>query len=469
MTLSFARQSLVTLPAAIAIILGADLATTLVAQILSLDIRWLSPVLLIAGYITAARSERGSRGAFTGHMITGVGLILLALSLLRQAVDPLRDAPLLIQMLDGLGNEPVLALLFSVFLTLVFHSSLVTILFYSTLALEGIISPGLGVLLVFGANIGSALIPFFLTYNDGPVVRRVTLLNLIMRGTVLVALLPFIPLITELSASLTGEAGRQIVNLHTGFNLLVCLVYLPFVRVLAKTSLKYIKSKTDVSTESDILYLDESALDKPTIALAGAARETLRMADIVETMTKQAFDAMVNHDASLLHKAKASDQKLDLLFDRIKLYLSRLKHDGLSAEENAQVRRILAFATNLEHCGDLIEGSLSDVVEKKIESKESFSPQGWEEIQGFYTAVIQNMHTAQSVFISQSTQLAGELIAAKKHLKQVEFESRRKHFNRLSEKHPQSLATSTIHVDFMRDLGRLNSYMTAIAYETMNT
>jgi phosphate:Na+ symporter len=469
MTLSFARQSLIGLPAALALILGADLATTLVAQVLSLDVSWISPILLIIGYVTAARSERGSKGANIGHMITGVGLVLLSLTLLREAVDPLRDAPLLIEMLEGLGSEPALAVLFSAILAWILHSSLATILFYSAMAFEGIISPELGVLLVLGANIGSAFIPFLLTYQDGPIVRRITTLNLIMRSIVLLGLVPFVPLIIDISSLITDEAGRQIVNMHTGFNLVICLIYLPFVQILAKIAYKHLQNKASTGNESDIMYLDENALDKPTIALAGAARETLRMADIVETMTKQSFEAMKNHDEKLLRRARESDQKLDVLFDKIKLFLSRLKHDGLSAEETAQVRRILAFATNLEHCGDLIENSLTDLVEKKIASKESFSPEGWEEIRTFYEAVIENMHTAQSVFISQSTKLAGELIEAKKHLKQVEFESRRKHFNRLSEKQPQSLATSSIHIDLVRDLGRLNSYMTAIAYETMNS
>jgi len=168
-----------------------------------------------------------------------------------------------------------------------------------------------------------------------------------------------------------------------------------------------------------------------------------------------------------LLQAQNTDNQLDDLFGKIKLYLSRLKHDTLTESEMAQMEKTMAFATNLEHCGDLIQHSMADTIQKKIKAREHFSEEGWKEIKEFYKAVINNMHTAQSVFISHSQQLAGEMIETKKQLKQSEFKSRRQHFNRLSNQQPQAIATSSIHIDLMRDLGRINSYITSVAYETL--
>ena len=468
MALSFVQQSLIALPMGIAIVMGADLSTTIVAQVLSLDISWLSPFLIIIGYVLAVKSERGSKGANIGHMITGLGLILLALALLRDSIEPLRDAPLLVQMLDGLRSEPVLAIAFSAILAVILHSSLAAILFYSSMAVQGIIPLELSILLVLGTNIGSSFIPFMLTYGNGGSVRRITTVNLLLRGVLTVVSVLCIPLIVKVSFLISENPAQQIVNLHTGLNLAIAVLFLPFVGTLTKLSYKLIKPGKGNRSDNGTMYLDETALDKPTIALAGAARETLRMADLVENMTEQVFEAMKAHNQALLNEVKERDNKLNELFGTIKIFLARLKHDALNSEETLQVQRILTFATNLEHCGDIIKHSLYDTVHQKIEAQDLFSPEGWEEIKTFHKAVVDNMQIAQSVFISQSIQLAGEMIETKKRLKHVEFDSRRKHFNRLSQQQPQTLATSGIHVDLMRDLGRINSYMTAIAYETMN-
>lgn len=468
MTTSFVRQSMIGLAAAIAIVLGADLSTTLIAQVLSFDLSWLSPFLIITGFITQKRGAVGGKLRSMGSMIVGLGLILLSLSLLREAMAPLNSSPVLVQMLEGLKSEPILAILFSIALTFLMHSSLATILFYAAMASQGIIDLHLGILLVLGANIGSSLIPFAATYADGAIVRRVTVMNIMMRTAIVAIALALLGVIESISLQVSDSPARQIVNLHMGFSIIVTLVFLPIVPWVTRLGYKIMRDTPKDTSVFRAMYLDENALDKPTIALAGAARETLRMADLVQGMTEKAFSALKDNNATLLEEARETDQKLDTLFNTIKLYLTRLHHDALSTDEKQQVSQIMAFSLNLEHCGDLIQHTMSDTIMKRIETQDDFSPEGWLEIKGFYEAVMENMQIAQSVFISQSTKLASEMIETKKRLKHVEFESRRKHFNRLSEKQPQSLATSAVHVDLMRDLGRINSYMTAIAYETMN-
>lgn len=467
MTLSFVKSASISLTAAIAVILGADLSTTIIAQILIFDLSLLSPALIIIGSMTLS-SEAPKRKAI-GNALIGLGLILLSLTMIREVVAPLKDSTLLIQILESLQGEPILAILFSAILTWLMHSSLATILFYTALISKDIIGLDLGILFVLGANIGSACIPYIATYSQGAAVRRLTSLNLLMRGIIVALTIPFLTPIAAALQDLTTDSARQIVITHTGLNIALVLIFLPFTQKLATLGYNLIKDTHKDRAASSAHHLDESALDKPTIALAGATRETLRMADFVESMTIKAFEALQTNNQGLLKEAKDTDNQLDDVFQSTKIYLTRLKHDTLTQAETAQMEKIMAFATNLEHAGDLIQHSMSDTIQKKIEARENFSPEGWLEIKEFYNAVIDNIQTAQSVFISHCSQLAGEMIENKKHLKQREFQSRRKHFNRLSEKQPQSLATSTIHIDLMRDLGRINSYVTSVAYETLNT
>lgn len=466
MTTSFVKNAQISLTAAIAITIGADLSTTIVAQILIFDLSLLPPMLLICG--TAALTRDNTKTKAIGNALIGLGLILISLSMIRDITEPLKDSHLLVEILQGLSKEPPLAIIFSAILTWLMHSSLATVLFFAALTSQGIITLPLALLFVLGANIGGAFIPYIATYKEGTAVKRLTTLSLIMRGIVIVLAYPLIPLAESLITQITADPARQIVIAHTGFNVILVILFLPLTHILTKLGYALIKENISTQSNRDSYYLDESTLDKPTIALASAMRETLRMADLVETMTDQVFSAIKQNDQQLLEQAQGKDNQLDDTFRAIKLFLTRLKHDTLTEGETAQMEKIMAYATNLEHCGDLIQHSMSDTVKKKIATRDKFSDEGWKEIKDFYKAVIANMQTAQSVFISSSIELAGEMIETKKQLKQTEFKSRRQHFNRLSKQEPRSLATSTIHIDLMRDLGRINSYVTSVAYETLN-
>jgi phosphate:Na+ symporter len=414
------------------------------------------------------RSPHGGTATHFGSAIIGLGLMLLSLTLIREATVPLKQSEILPLILETLSSEPIMAVLVSAIITWAFHSSLAAVLLFASLAANGIIPLDLGIYLVLGANLGGAFIAYFASYADGRPIRRLTTANIIMRSVTILLCLPFMQYILEWLHTLHSAPDRLIVNAHTGFNILLALIFLPLTTQVRAVMLKIMPKQKRARSDSDPLYLDENALSKPQMALAGAARETLRLADLIEDMTSAAFEAIKQNDKSLITKAKRDDNKVDAIYKSIKLYLTRLQHESLQSSEAKMYDQILSFATNLEHCGDIIQDSLSGTIVKQIEKGEKFSEDGWQELKDFHKTVIDNMNTAQSIFMSQSTQLADELIAKKRALKQTEFESRRRHFNRLSERQPQSMATSSIHLDLMRDLGRINSYIASVAYSVLN-
>ncbi len=401
-----------------------------------------------------------------GNALIALGIVLLALNLIRATSAPLKDSQILSEILVSLSKDNTMAILFSALITLLIHSSLATVLFYATLTSQGIISPHLAFFLIIGANIGGALIPYFATLGGSPDKQRLMIANIGMRAITAIVLLLSMGFIEPHVKDLNMEPGRALVMIHTGFNVLLALIFMPIVPYVTKVMETLI---SEPSQAQDASYLEEVFLERPSLALSSAIRETLRMADLIQDMTEMCFQSLKDNDKNLLSIARKSDDELDEIYKKVTRFLTRLDHDSLTKEETDQYERIMSFATNLEHSGDVVQHSMSKTISKKIASERNFSQDGWNEIEGFYGTVLENIKTAQSVFISHSIELSEDLIRSKKSLKSIELSSRRNHFERLTENNSDSIATSTVHIDLVRDLGRINSYVTSIAYETLNS
>ncbi len=469
-TLSFVQKGFMTVTAALAVIIGADVATTLVAQVLTFDLHWLSPVLISSGVIVFSFYERGGRTRHIARIMIGLGLMLLSLSLIREISQPLKTSDVLPLILRPLESEIGLAIVFGALFTWAVHSSLATVLLFATLVGNGVISMQLGFTLVLGANLGSAFIPFLATIGDGQRVRRITVGNLIMKATMIFLIAPFIPLVMELLLQHgPGAEDRQIVNFHTAFNLALAVVFLPLAKIYAHLLIKIFPERQDTKDSAAPAYLDSTALDTPVIALAGAARETLRMAEIVERMLEKTITTFEKNDENLIASIRAMDDRVDRLNQEIKFYLTKLSQESFEPNEADRYIQILTFCTNLENCGDVIDKNLMDIALKKIRKQEKFSEKGFAEIRSFHETVLQNLRLAQTIFLSEDATLAARLVENKRSVRLAEIESSRSHFNRLREGLTQSVATSDIHLDIIRDLRRINSYVTSVAYTIMDT
>lgn len=468
--LSFVKKHGITLTAAIAFIIGADIATTIVAQILTFDLSWLSPALLAIGIIGHMKYEHGGRKKHIFTIMIGAGLMLLSLALIRDVTLPLKTSETLPLIMAPLNNDPSMAIVFSALLTWVVHSSLATILLFAAFASNHIIDMQLGFLLVIGANIGGAMISFIATYKQGNRARQITSANIVMRA--LCALIFYI-FMSEILAHLNSyglDTARQIVTFHVIYNVTLAIIFLPIVPLVAKIGETIFPYKeTNKRTESDPLYLDEEALFTPVIALASAARETLRMAEMVEEMLSQTITCFKQNTDKLAKDISREDDTVDRLYAAIKHYLAKLTQESLDPKEADRYLQILTFATNLEHVGDIIDTSLMELAKKKIKSGERFSDEGWAEIKSFHAQVLQNMKLAQTLFLSEDPALARVLIDAKKTIREAEQETSTQHFQRLREGLPETIATSSLHLDIIRDYRRINSYVTTVAYSIIET
>jgi phosphate:Na+ symporter len=359
-------------------------------------------------------------------------------------------------------SEPFVAIFFSAILTWALHSSLAAVLLYAALAAQDMIAPGQALYLVIGANLGAGFIALSATYRDGWGVRRLSVMNIIMKFTTAIVILSALPFFREHLMAM--KTDLIVLNLHTGFNIVLALLFLPLTGMLARFAMALMPDRETTADEFTPLYLDERSLAMPVVALAGAARETLRIADLVERMLRKTMQVLEHQDERLIDRIKEMDTQVDQLNHAIKLYLTRLSLESFDPKEADRYLQILTFSTNLEYCGDIITQSLMGLAEQKIREEGSFSESGLEEIKDFHARILSNLELAQAIFMSEDPELAIQLVERKKSVREAESETSNAHFKRLRERHQQTMGTSSIHLDIIRDFRRINSYVTSVAY-----
>jgi phosphate:Na+ symporter len=460
---SFAGRGLIPLSIAFAIMLGADIGTTIAAQILSFDLGWVSPLLIGTGVITFLSSE-ADKPRHLGRVAIGLGLMLLSLKLLALATQPLRNAPAFMALLQGLQDEYVIAVVVGTLATWFVHSSLSTVLLVMSFAGSGLIEPKLALALVIGANIGGALAPYMAQSGADVEARRVPLANLMTRAVVGVALLPFLGPIVEGLSMIDASATRLPVNFHTAYNIAASLIFLPLVDVVAWACRRLLPAKPVVDDPGKPRHLDPNVLDSPAEALGCALRETLNLGDRVADMLRGTIDVFERNDPKAVKAIEAADDAVDRLYEAIKLYLIQTSRTELGEEDGKRYIEILTFTTNLEHIGDIIDKNLMELAAKKIRNRYAFSPEGMAELRAFHARVLENLRLALNVFTTRDITLARRLVAEKTAMREAEAKAADSHFARLREGRPESIETSSIHMDVIRDLKRINGHLASVAY-----
>jgi phosphate:Na+ symporter len=460
---SFAGRGLIPLSIAFAIMLGADIGTTVAAQVLSFDLGWVSPLLIGAGVIAFLSSE-SDKPRHLGRVAIGLGLMLLSLKLLALATQPLRSAPAFMALLQGLQDEYVIAVVVGTLATWFVHSSLSTVLLVMSFAGSGLIEPRLALALVIGANIGGALAPYMAQSGADPAARRVPLANLMTRATIGLALLPLLGPAVEWLSAIDPSSTRLPVNFHTAFNILASLVFLPLVDVVAWACRRLLPDKPVADDPGKPRHLDPNVLDSPAEALGCALRETLNLGDRVADMLRQTIDVLERNDAKAVKAIEMADNAVDQLYEAIKLYLVQVSRNELGEEDGKRYVEILTFTTNLEHIGDIIDKNLMELAAKKIRNRYTFSAEGMAELRAFHARVLDNLRLTLNVFTTRDLTLARRLVGEKATLREAEARTADSHFARLREGRTESIETSSIHMDVIRDLKRINGHLASVAY-----
>ncbi len=460
---SFAAQGLVNSATGIAIVLGADVGTTLIAQLFSLDISMLMPIFLVTGYIFF-KMENNGKIKNIGRILIGLALMLLALNLIREAAAPMKESETLPLILAPLNKDPFFAVLLAALLTWLAHSSLAIVLLLMSLVTAGVLPLELGLFMVLGANLGGTIAPLIATLRDNPDALRIPLGNMLIRITGVVAIVPLLGLLMPFLADFDPNEARQLVNFHTAFNIALALTFLPFTGVISNLLKKALPDRPVAYDPARARYLSEKDLDTPSVALSNAARETLRMAEIIQQMLADTMTALRSNNERLVGRIKEEDDVVDRLYGQIKNYMARMAQEFMDAKEAQRYIQILMFSTNLEHAGDVIDKNLLPLVNKKIRNQVEFSNEGMKEIQHIHDLVIESVKLAQSIFNTGDLTLARRLLTDKEIIRIAEIKGFGTHIERLRGGVPETVSTSSLHLDIIRDYRRINTYMCAVAY-----
>ena len=467
LAVSFAGRGLIGVAAGLAVMLGADIGSTLVVQVLSFDVYAVSPALILAGVISFLAGP-SARWRHIGRVLIGLGLMLLALTLVVGASQPLRDSPTLHYVMRPLAADPVLGLILAAVITWVAHSSVAMVLLIMSMSAVGVVPLELGFALVLGANAGSGIIPVVLTASGPAAGRRIPLGNLLFRTAGAILVLPLIGLLAPAVAALDPDPARQIANFHTLFNLALAAVFLPMIGLMERLVTRMLPEAAGGEGPIEPRYLDPQAIEKPAVAIAGATREALRMADTVETMLRGIGEVFRSDDPKLLEALGKLDDEIDTLQEAIKLYLAKVTRHPLEEDDARRCAEILAFTTNLEHIGDIVDKGLLDIAQKKMRRKLTFSEPGWQELSALHERVMNQMQLALSIFVSGDVATARQLIRDKERFRDLEIKGGRSHMERLRSGRLESIETSALHLDVLRDLKRINSHLTAVAYPILD-
>jgi phosphate:Na+ symporter len=467
-TSSFAAEGLVSLVPALAIMLGANVGTTLIVQLLSFNIAAVAPVLFVLGLV-AFRSGPRSRIKDLGRVSIGLGLMLLSLHILLDTLAPAENAPGARVFMSAITGDPVLCILIGAIVTWIVHSSVASVLLIMSLAYAHFISPYASLALVLGANLGSAINPILEgARRDNPASYRLPLGNLMNRLAGVLLVMPFLrPLADQLQA-LQPDLAKLTAEFHIAFNVGTAIVFIGLLDGMARLLTWMLPDRVQEADPSRPRYLDESALETPSLALADAARETLRMGDAVETMLRKVMTAMMTGDRALVDEVSKMDNGVDGLDEAIKLYITKLTRGSLDEREGKRAMEIISFAINLEHIGDIIDKNLSELATKKIKRRFQFSTEGAEELSAFHKRIMEQLRIAFGVFMSGDVNEARKLVAEKAALRNAELAATERHLDRLREGRPETLETTSLHLDVLRDLRRIHSHICSVAYPVLD-
>ncbi|MBO0738008.1 MAG: Na/Pi cotransporter family protein [Alphaproteobacteria bacterium] len=473
MVTSFTASGAIGLAPSLAVMLGANVGSTLITQILAFNIAEVAPVLVLIG-VVVFRSSHDGRGRNLGRVGIGLGLMLLALGALVRTLEPVETFPALRAVLGSIGGEPVLAMLIAAALTYACHSSVAVVLLIGSLAASGAIVPAGSLSLVLGANLGSALPPLF--EAGSAIARRLPLGNLLMRAAGCVFVLPLLPQIARWLAQIEPAPARLVVDFHTAFNLALALLFLPVTEWLAALLVRFLPDPPRPADPARPIHLEAAALDSASVSLANTARETLRMADMFEGMLRSAIEVFRSGDRHRAADISRTERIMDRLGASIRRYLADIGNEQPldDEDEGARGQEILSAVINLEHAADIIANNLVEFAAKRTRRGGGFTPEELDLIAAMHAELVESLRLGLTVFLRGDAALrsARRLVARKRQLRRLEAEAAT-----LSMRSAPGMPTGTDAVairidntDFLRitrDLRRVHSHIAALAYPVL--
>ncbi len=447
---------------ALALLLGAELGSALMARVLILPVDAVLPFVLLIG-VTAFLKAHSRKTKQVGRIIIGLALVFISLGMIREATAPIGDNAIIQSIAAYFRDDLVSAYVLGAILTWAMHSSLAAVLTFATFAATGLIAAPVAAALVIGANLGGAAIPFTLLWTAERPARLIALANLVARGSMT---LVFLTILISRSVDLgwlgTGVA-QQVVSLHILLNGILLLIALPLVAPITRIAGAALPRHSTQETTS-LSALDPDALDHPPLALACAQRELLRMSETVQSILMSVMHLFRNWDPEQARMIERREDEIDRMHFETKIYVSRLRESDIHPDQDKKTLEIVAMANSLEEAADRIAVNLVGLAKKMSDEAITFSDEGLADIAHFHDQIVTNGQLALSVLTTGDAEAARQLVAEKDRIRFEEQKLQERHLKRLQRGATASIETTNIHQETLRVLKQINAALTYVAY-----
>ena len=467
MLIGFVSAGLMTFRQTLGVILGADIGTTLTVQLIAFRITEYALLLVGLGFAITFIARRNTPKD-VGQAILGLGLLFLGLKVILDGVAPLKGNPLALELLQVAADTPIIAVLAAALFSALVTSSAATIGVALALATQELISLPGAVAIVLGANIGTCATALAASIGATAEAKRVAAAHIAFKVLGAALVFPLIGPFTALVAATAIDPARQVANAHTFFNLGISLFFLPFTPLAARIIETLVPEDQREDSPFRTRYLDERALDQPSLAFGQAHREALRMADVVQGMLRDALSAFQSDNLGMIENVEKRDDQVDFLEREIKLFLARLGREAMGSDLSRKEIGMISFIGNLENIGDIIDKNLMELARKKYYQGRRFSEAGWAEIQEFHGLVVKNLERAIAAFAANDRMLAQEVLDQRPFMRSRERELRESHLGRLRAGLAESLETSEIHLDILTNLKRISSHVSGLMFPILD-
>jgi phosphate:Na+ symporter len=461
---NFVAKGSLTTATGLAILLGADVGSAIVTQLLMVRQPILIPLLILIGVAVFLRGE-GSSTRQIGRILIGLALIFVSLDMIRSATEPMIANPGTQAVMGYLGRDLLTAFAIGAVFAWGVHSSVAAVLLFVTLAGQGILPVPAASAMILGANLGGAFIAFVLTLAAPIASRRMIVANLVLRGSAAILATLLIATMPSLLEYLGSSAARQTINLHLAFNLMLALPGLfiigPTTAVLQRLMQEPVATEHSLKSLS---ALDPALIDKPQRGLDCAARELLGMGQKIERMLAAIEPLYDKWDQAAAQSIRNEDATIKKMHVEIKLYLARTGQKGLEEDLSRRLMDLASISASLDSASDAITRIMLELAKRLDAQDLHFSPKGREEISAFSDRVQSNVQLALNVMMNQNPAEARELVAAKEKVRKVEQKLQRSHISRLREGLPESIETSNIHQETLRALKQINTAFSMVGY-----
>ena len=488
MLVSFAQAQLISFGQSLSVILGANIGTTVTAQLIAFKLTDYAFLIIIIGFALTIFSKK-EWYKYLGESLLGFGILFLGMKIMADSMSPLRDYEPFIELMKNL-EIPLYGLIIGAIFTALIQSSSAFTGIVIVLAQQGLLSLEAGIPLLLGANIGTCVTAGLASIGASREAKRVALAHVIFNTAGAILFLFWIPYFADLVRwvspvsnaegiqKLASETPRQIANAHTLFNVSVAFVFLPFTSLLSKAVLKILpKKESEAAIEVFTWHLDEKAISTPSLAIDLSHAEVGRMAKILRRMLRAIIHPLLNEEEGTdnIHKhltivegIEMREEKIDFLHEKITGYLLKIGQEELSEEQTKEVFNLISIVRDMEAIGDIIHRNMFPLIAKKKALSFDFSQEGQKEITQYHLKIYKQLSRLEETFSEHKLKKARKIV--KKEIKYADLQAEFKihHLERLQENRQETIATHEIHMEIMDNLKQISVYITEIARSVVN-